>query len=247
MNNMNNTAPQLQPISQPIDANNNNNNNSNNTTNMNGKNSWLPSFFVFGNNKNGSGKGNINIQDMDMGTTPPPPPINNYNKMNPEEKEPILMDDDDDDVLRWNNDYGSNPLYNNPKLLKTKATIGEGKFAPCEKRQCGWILVNKGQNMLKLSAKLECIGGDKEEYGIKVTTEKCYEFSLKPNEEIYILIEVEAPPIIGKYCAFYRLIIDNGIKIGEMLEVMCHVNSQYSEKKENKITQVIKMGFNDRK
>ncbi len=63
---------------------------------------------------------------MDMGhiiNTPPPPPhmFGNGNKINPEEKEPILMDDDD--VLRWNNDYGSNPLYRKQKLLLVKGNL----------------------------------------------------------------------------------------------------------------------------
>ncbi len=100
------------------------------------------------------------------------------------------------------------------------------------------IIFSIGSHLLKVSARLECIGGecDKEEYGIKIKTEKIYEFQLKPNEEIYILVEVEAPPNIG-----------NNIKIGEMLEVMCHVHSIFTAKKENKITQIIKMGFNDRK
>ena len=98
-----------------------------------------------------------------------------------------------------------------------------------------------------MSSRLECIGGDKEQHGMKISTEKSYEFELKPNEEVYILIEVEAPPMPGKYCAFYQLVIDNGVKIGEMLEIMCQVQSQFSDKKEQKIAQIIKMGFDDRK
>ena len=100
---------------------------------------------------------------------------------------------------------------------------------------------------MKLQAKLQCIGGDKEQHGMRISTEKVYEFSLKPNEEVYILIEVSAPSMPGKYCAFYQLIIDNGVKIGEMLEIMCQVQSQFSDKKEEKIAQIIKMGFDDRK
>eukprot|EP00487_Bulimina_marginata_P009127 TRINITY_DN3470_c0_g1_i1.p1 TRINITY_DN3470_c0_g1~~TRINITY_DN3470_c0_g1_i1.p1 ORF type:complete len:101 (+),score=22.86 TRINITY_DN3470_c0_g1_i1:1-303(+) len=88
----------------------------------------------------------------------------------PEEKANVLMDDDDDDVLGWNNDYGaqSNPLFDNPELLKTKSVIGEGKYTPNEKRQCGWILVNKSQHLLKVSGHLQCIGGDKEQHGMKI-------------------------------------------------------------------------------
>ena len=94
---------------------------------------------------------------------------------------------------------------------------------------------------------MECIGGDKEKHGMRIQTEKSYEFSLKPNEEVYILIEVSAPSMAGKYCAFYQLVIDNGIKVGEMLEIMCEVEAQFSEKREQKIAQIIKMGFDDRK
>merc|ERR1712087_670650 len=83
--------------------------------------------------------------------------------------------------------------------------------------------------------------------GMKIKTEKVYEFSLKPEEDIYILIEVKAPSIPGKYCAFYQLVIDNSVKVGEMLEILCHTISQFNEKKEKKIEQIIKMGFDDRR
>jgi len=244
--------PQLPPLQQPLNFNippppQNINTNPSNNSNMSGtNNSWLPSFFVFGNgNKNGnpSNPSNVNIQDMDMASSPP------LQSMMNEEKANILMDDDDDDVIGWHNDYGKelNVLQSHPELLKTKSVIGEGKFAPNEKRQCGWILQNKSTTLLKLAARLECIGGDKEENGMKISTEKVYEFSLKPQEEVYILIEVEAPSMAGKYCAFYQLVIDHGIKVGEMLEIMCHVAPQFNEKKEKKIAQIIKMGFDDRK
>jgi len=215
----------------PPPPNNNNNNNKNNN--------WLPSFFVFGNDK--KNMTDTTVQNMDI-------------QKNEELKHNVLgmddVDDDDEDVLGWNNDYGdnrNNPLYHNPALLKTKSIIGEGKFAPNEKRQCGWILTNKSNALLKLSARLECIGGDKEKHGMKISTEKVYEFTLKPEEDIYVLIEVEAPSMPGKYCAFYQLVIDDGVKIGEMLEIMCHVISQFTEKKEKKIAQILKMGFNERK
>jgi len=256
----------------PPTTNNNHNNhninnvNNNHNNNNNDKNSWLPSFFVFGNNKNGNSNKNNNnnvnmngnlsntsVQDMELGSSPPLQPLANMmipqQIQNPEEKSNILIDDDDDDVLQWQNDYGRdhNPLYQNPELLKTKGMIGEGKFVPNEKRQCGWILQNKSNVYLKLQAKLQCIGGDKEQHGMRISTEKLYEFSLKPNEEVYILIEVSAPSMPGKYCAFYQLVIDNQVKIGEMLEIMCEVQSQFSDKKEQKIAQIIKMGFDDRK
>merc|ERR1712130_160621 len=193
----------------------------------------MPSFFTFGS----ANKTNLTVSDM----------VNNGGSK--EEKCNVLIESDDEDVLAWNNDYGiqSNPLLNNPKLLKTKGIIGEGKFIPNECRECGWILTNKSKVLLKICAKLQCLGGDSEKYGMRIKTEKVYEFSLKPEEDIYILIEVKAPSIPGKYCAFYQLVIDNSVKIGEMLEILCHTMSQFNEKKEKKIEQIIKMGFDDRK
>merc|ERR1712141_29889 len=72
----------------------------------------MPSFFNFG----GGNKTNLTVSDMDM--------VHNQNGTK-EEKRDILLDDDDDDVLGWNNDYGlqPNPLYDDPKLLKTKAMV----------------------------------------------------------------------------------------------------------------------------
>eukprot|EP00485_Elphidium_margaritaceum_P005177 CAMPEP_0202696928 /NCGR_PEP_ID=MMETSP1385-20130828/10246_1 /ASSEMBLY_ACC=CAM_ASM_000861 /TAXON_ID=933848 /ORGANISM="Elphidium margaritaceum" /LENGTH=607 /DNA_ID=CAMNT_0049353241 /DNA_START=103 /DNA_END=1929 /DNA_ORIENTATION=- len=186
--------------------------------------------------------------------------------------------EDDDDVLRWSTDYGpaasgpvpvpdplaqsqtqqqqpqqsqnknNNILYQKPHLLKTKSVIGEGKFTPNEKRQCGWIITNKSKVSVKAQATLECVGGDEEERGIKITADSVYDLSLQPNEDAYILIEVQAPSIAGKYCAFYQLAIDGGLcKVGEMLEVTCLVEAQFSTEKESKIATIIKMGFDRKK
>jgi len=230
---------------------NNNNNTMTNQVNHNGN-----RHGVQVNNGNHM-QSDTNLQDMDMAGSPPLQPLVNLNAMNAsnqfhvaEEKSNILIEEDDEDVLGWQNDYGTqsvNPLSQNPALLKTKGAIGEGKFTPNEKRQCGWILQNKSNSLLKMSARLEAMGGDQEQYGMKVTTEKVYEFSLKPNEEVYILIEVEAPGVVGRYCAFYQLVIENGMKVGEVLEVLCEVEAQFSAKREEKIAQIVKMGFNDRK
>ena len=100
---------------------------------------------------------------------------------------------------------------------------------------------------MNMHAKLECIGGDEDGFGIKVTSEKSYEFYLNPDEEIFILIEVEAPGIAGRYCSFYQLVMENGTKVGETLEVMCEVEAEFNKEKEGKIASLIKMGFNDRK
>eukprot|EP01083_Nonionella_stella_P003245 9246_1 len=236
MNTMNNMMPKRVPPPPPQMQGNNNNNNG-----------WLPSFFVFGNNQKNDT--NTHVQDMDISS----PPLQGHIASKQDEKDDVLMEEDehdDDDVLRWANEYGAqqlNPLYDNPQLLKTKSLIGEGKFHPNEKRQCGWVLVNKSSSVLKINAQLECVGGDKQEHGITVKREKEYVFALQPKEEIYILVEVEAPPMVGKYAAFYQLVIDNGVKIGEMLEILCDVRSELSKPKEHKIEQIIKMGFNDRK
>jgi len=202
---------------------------------------WLPSFFVF----NKTHAPNTSHQDMDLAPSPPLRPMQQVD----EEKANILMDDDDEDVLGWHNDYGhqQSPLMSNPALLKTKGVIGKGKFSPNDKRQCGWILHNQSKVTLKLRGRLECIGGAQEQHGIKVLCEKMYEFSLKPGEEVYILIEVEAPSVCGKYCAFYQLVLANGAKVGELLEVTCEVEGAFTEKRERKIAQIIKMGFADRK
>jgi len=219
--------------------------------NVQPQNGWLPSFFAFGNNKP-----NTSAQDMDLAPSPP---------LRPgvaEEKAPILMDNDDEDVLAWQNDYGTqqvqpqviqpqvavNPLISNPALLKTKGVIGKGKFSPGEKRQCGWVLSNESKVTLKLRGRLECIGSAQDAHGIEVKCEKVYEFTLAPGEEVYILIEVRAPSVCGKYCAFYQLVlVENGAKVGELLEVTCEVQGAFDEKRERKIAQIIKMGFADRK
>merc|ERR1712032_404277 len=201
---------------------------------QNGGNNWMqmPSFFNFGTDN----KANLTLSDMDMENTK-------------EEKSNIPMinsDEDDEDVLGWNNDYG-NPLRDNPKLLKTKDIVGKGKFMPNESRECGWLLSNTSKSMIKCCAQLHCIGGDKEEYGMRMKVEKEYSFSLEPGEDIYILIEVMAPSMPGKYCAFYQLIMEDVIKIGDMLEVCCEVEPQFNAKKEKSIEQIIKMGFDNRK
>jgi len=209
---------------------------------------WLPSFFVFGNNKPNP----QNTQDMDLAPSPPIRP-------GVAEEKAMTMDDiDDEDVLAWKNDYGTqqqsvsptvNPLIANPALLKTKGVMGKGKFSPSEKRQCGWILCNESEVTLKLCGRLECIGGAQEQHGIRVLCEKVYSFTLKAGEEVYILVEVEAPSVCGKYCAFYQLVLvdDNHAKVGELLEVTCEVQGVFNEKRERKIAQIIKMGFADRK
>merc|ERR1740123_2282564 len=101
---------------------------------------------------------------------------------------------------------------------------------------------------MKLSARLECIGGAEDGgSGVRVSAEKEYEFTLQPEEEVFIFIEVEAPGITGQYCAWYRLVADNGVKVGDTLEVVCEVEAQFDKAKEGKIASLIKMGFDDRK
>jgi len=254
----------------------NGNTDSSGNMNGNGSNSngWLPSFFMFGNKGSNAVNAHSSVQDMDLGPSPNISTtittsfeqVANNNVTSPHHPNPILLKhaaeekanilgDDDDEVLGWNNEYGASPLVHpvprslcsNPSLLKTQGMIGEGKFRPSEHRQCGWILKNKSRSTMRINARLECIGGDEDGFGIKVTAEKSYEFSLKPDEEIFVLIEVVAPGIAGKYCAFYQLVMDSGAKVGETLEVMCEVEAEYNKAKEEKIASLIKMGFDDRK
>jgi chemotaxis protein histidine kinase CheA len=238
--------PQMSDFSDPsfslLPQQNNSGPNAVNTA-VNNNNGWLPSIFTFGANNNNNAKNNIDKNQQFVHT------MNDQD----DSKANICVDhdrdDDDDVVLNWANDYGTNPLIDNPALLKTKDKVGVGAYQPQETRQCGWILQNTANVSIKFEAKLACIGGDSDEYGLKIKPEEIYELNLKPNEEIYILIEVIAPAIVGKYCAFYQLeIADDGNKVGEMLEIECEVQPEYNKKKESMIEQIIKMGFvRDRK
>jgi len=259
-------------LQHPHPMSNGNTDSSNHGNGSSNNNGWLPSFFMFGNK--GANAVNTHSAEMDLGPSPNISTtittsfeqVANNNVTSPSHPNPILMKhaaeekanilgDDDDEVLGWNNEYGKSPvihpvsgsLCSNPSLLKTQGMIGEGKFRPNEHRQCGWILKNKSRSTMLINARLECIGGDEDGFGIKVTAEKSYTFSLKPDEDIFVLIEVVAPGIAGKYCAFYQLVMDNGAKVGGTLEIMCEVEAEYSKAKEEKIASLIKMGFDDRK
>jgi len=205
---------------------------------------WLPSFLVFGS------KSDAHSQGMDIASSPPITSAiataMEHSALSAahaaEEKANVL--DDDDDVLRWTSDSGAPPPETEVFALRTKDVIGAGSFKPSERRQCGWILQNDSESAMALRARLECIGGAE---GIKIKTDgKGYDLSLGPGEEAFIVIEVEAPAIAGKFCAFCQLVADSGAKVGETLEVQCDVEPQFGEEQELKIASLVAMGFDDR-
>jgi hypothetical protein len=241
----------------------------NHASNPNNNNSWFPLPSFFNNNttqpkpqivqpmfdfNSGANNNNSNNNNNDLH---PPQQLLHHS----EEKANTL---DDDMVLEWTNDHGlNNPFINEPGLLKTKQVIGGGKCDPGEVRQCGWLL----QNMSKVGVKLSCTlveetnetehqnknssrnsNTTSQICSIQCKPEKLYEFSLNPKEEVFVLMEVTAPPCVGNYCKFFRLRMrKGGYKIGEILEVVCQVKAKFSVKREKKIEQIVKMGFNDRK
>jgi len=124
-----------------------------------------------------------------------------------------------------------------------KQIISGINYDPNEKRQNGWILTNISNNKINGIAKLNYIGGNDE---IKIEHDSYYDIHLNKNEDLYILIDVIAPNIVGKYTCFYQLILDNGENFGPILELNVTVQKQFDDKKEAKIEQIIKMGFSNR-
>ena len=58
---------------------------------------------------------------------------------------------------------------------------------------------------------------------IRVQPQEVYDISLDPKEEMYLLVDVTAPSVCGKYAAFYQLTMGDGNAIGPVLEVMALV------------------------
>ena len=81
---------------------------------------------------------------------------------------------------------------------------------------------------------------------VKCDFEPSYEFRLKPKEEFYLLFNVKAPIVAGKYSNLYQLITNDSKIIPHTLELMMHVTKQFNESKEKKIADIVKMGFEDR-
>ena len=77
---------------------------------------------------------------------------------------------------------------------------------------------------------------------MRIKTKKLYQFSLRPKEDVYIEVEVTAPSFPGKHCAFYQLVAEEGVRVGEMLQLHCDV-VQFDAEKGKKIKQIMQMGF----
>jgi len=132
-------------------------------------------------------------------------------------------------ITNTTNNDKSKPVTNsiNGFKLKFKSHVGEGQFKPNETRQCGWMVANNTKSKLNMKGHLQKIGGDEK---IKITTEKSYEFELLPNEDTYLLCDVVAPNIVGKYCLFYQFVSQDGSLGSDILEIIIDVKSQFPKK-----------------
>ena len=134
----------------------------------------------------------------------------------------------------------------NEILLKKVSIINDGVYQPSEERQTGWIVKNITNKNVDINAKLIKIGGDDD---VKLKFDEVISFQMKPNDEMFILIEVKAPSLPNQYHMFYQLVLvnDNKKRICDMLQLPVLVKKQFSDDKENKIKQIFQMGFSDRK
>jgi len=156
---------------------------------------------------------------------------NNDNNDNREEKKIEL------------NDINNNGIKIPLKLINI---VGTTKFEPQERKQIGWILKNTG-NFNKFKCNLDCLNKNKI-VGLKVINDETgYEFSLDNNEEIYVLFELIAPCLPGKYTIFFSLTNEFNKKVADILELAIDVKPKFNKKKESKIENIVKMGFDDRK
>jgi len=162
----------------------------------------------------------------------------------------LVFDNDDNNNSTVKNDNLNNnkpkeiPKINNDLKLKCKGRVGEGPYEPNESRQCGWILTNNTKTKLKMKGYLQKIRGDDV---VKVTIQKCYEFEISSNDEIYLLCDIVAPNTIGKYSLSYQFVSSqDGSYASDMLEIIVEVKSQFPKHKEEMIENCIKMGWNDR-
>eukprot|EP00484_Ammonia_sp_Unknown_P029210 CAMPEP_0197025864 /NCGR_PEP_ID=MMETSP1384-20130603/6068_1 /TAXON_ID=29189 /ORGANISM="Ammonia sp." /LENGTH=535 /DNA_ID=CAMNT_0042454443 /DNA_START=81 /DNA_END=1685 /DNA_ORIENTATION=- len=133
----------------------------------------------------------------------------------------------------------------NAVLLKNTGIINDGSYRPSEKRQTGWIVKNITDKSMDVHGKLIQLGGDSD---VLVKFEEKIQFQMKPNDEMFILIEVEAPPLPNQYHQFYQLVLANDEKkrICDMLQLPVKVEKQFDDGKEQKIKQIVQMGFSDR-
>ena len=104
---------------------------------------------------------------------------------------------------------------------------------------------------MKVCAKLQYLGGDKKESGMKIKTAKEYKFSLKPGQDTRIAVQVKAPKIPGIYHALYQLDTKDGVRVAKRLELFCdvqpEVQAQFNAAKERKIELMMQLEAYDRK
>jgi len=143
------------------------------------------------------------------------------------------------------NDQTKNKQNNLDEIVLQKVSvINDGHYSPNEQRPTGWIVRNISNKNINIKAKLVKLGGDK---GVEVKYEEIIHFQMAANDEMFILIEVKAPSLPNQYHMFYQLVmIENEKKICDVLQLKVLVNKQFDDIKENKIKQILQMGFNDR-
>ena len=126
------------------------------------------------------------------------------------------------------------------------AIINDGPYTPLEKRQTGWIIKNISGKRLNIKTKLVRNGGDSD---VILEFEEVIELDMKPEDEIFVMVEVSAPPLPYPYHVFFKLVLfgDEATTICDTLRLSVMVRGQFSDEKERKIKRIYQMGFNDRK
>ena len=93
-----------------------------------------------------------------------------------------------------------------------------------KKKQIKNIIANSN---LTLNCTLNTVGGNKNE--IKIKSETVYNLDVNPNETIYILVDVIAPPIPGKYNTFFQLQLPDSRPVGPLLELSIQVEKEFNQ------------------
>jgi len=130
------------------------------------------------------------------------------------------------------------------KLLSMKATVNPAPYEPGESRSTGWVLKNETSAPITVRVKLEFVGGANE---VQLMAEDHYDIKVASNDDIYILADCQAPACAGLFTTFYQLkMVDTDVCIGPVLELKVDVKPVYSPKKEEKIRDIVQMGFTNR-
>eukprot|EP01084_Bolivina_argentea_P193274 331621_1 len=136
-------------------------------------------------------------------------------------------------------------------LLKKVGNISDDSYVPNEERRTGWIVKNIANKNININAKLIKISSESD---VVVKYDKEIQIKMKPNDKMYIFVDVKAPLIPeqyegAQYDVFYELVLvdDNKRIICDRLQLTVLVKREFNEKKENKIKLISEMGFNDRK